>query len=156
MSQVGARPAPPILAGSTHPREGRILVVDDEMLNRTLLSVNLQESGYTVELAEDGQQALEMMRARPFDAVLLDLIMPRMDGYQVLAEMKQDAALRRLPVIVISSSDEIDSIVRCIEMGATDYLTKPFNRCCSTLGCEPHWPACTRNGWLHCVTSLPR
>jgi signal transduction histidine kinase len=107
--------------------KGRILVVDDEMLNRTLLSVNLQESGYTVEMAEDGQQALEMLRARPFDAVLLDLIMPRMDGYQVLAEMKQDTALRRVPVIVISSSDEIDSIVRCVEMGATDYLTKPFN-----------------------------
>ena len=59
--------------------------------------------------------------------VLLDLIMPKMDGYQVLAQMKDDDALRRIPVIVISSSDEIESIVRCIEMGATDYLTKPFN-----------------------------
>jgi signal transduction histidine kinase len=106
---------------------GRILVVDDESLNRILLSTSLQESGYAVETSEDGQQALEMLRARPFDAVLLDLIMPRMDGYQVLAEMKHDARLRRVPVIVISSSDEIDSIVRCIEMGATDYLTKPFD-----------------------------
>jgi signal transduction histidine kinase len=106
---------------------GRILVVDDEELNRILLSTNLLESGYTVETAEDGQQALQMLRAQPFDAVLLDLIMPRMDGYQVLAEMKQDAALRRTPVIVISSSDEMGSIVRCIEMGATDYLAKPFD-----------------------------
>ena len=105
----------------------RILVVDDESLNRILLSTNLQESGYAVETAEDGQQALAMLRARLFDAVLLDLIMPRMDGYQVLAEMKQDARLRRIPVIIISSSDEIDSIVRCIEMGATDYLAKPFD-----------------------------
>jgi signal transduction histidine kinase len=105
----------------------RILVVDDESLNRILLCTNLQESGYAVETAEDGQQALAMLRARPFDAVLLDLIMPRMDGYQVLAEMKQDARLRRIPVIIISSSDEIDSIVRCIEMGATDYLAKPFD-----------------------------
>jgi len=59
--------------------------------------------------------------------VLLDLVMPRMDGYQVLSRMKSDQALRRIPVIVISSSDDIDSMVRCIEMGATDYLTKPFN-----------------------------
>ena len=105
----------------------RILVVDDEWLNRVLLSTSLQEAGHVVETAEDGQQALEMLRARPFDAVLLDLIMPRMDGYRVLAEMKQDAVLRRVPVIVVSSSDEVDSIVRCIEMGATDYLTKPFD-----------------------------
>jgi signal transduction histidine kinase len=107
--------------------EGRILVVDDERLNRLLLSTNLQESGYVVETAEDGEQALRMLRAQPFDAVLLDLIMPRMDGYQVLAEMKRDAVLRRIPVIVISSMDQMDSIVRCIEMGATDYLTKPFD-----------------------------
>jgi signal transduction histidine kinase len=107
--------------------KGRILVVDDEMINRVLLSTNLGESGYIVETAEDGQQALEMLRAQPFDVVLLDLIMPRMDGYQMLAQMKDDAVLRRIPVIVISSSDEIESVVRCIEMGATDYLTKPFN-----------------------------
>ncbi len=107
--------------------KGRILVVDDEMVNRILLSTNLQESGYLVETAEDGQQALEMLRAQPFDVVLLDLIMPRMDGYQVLAQMKSDDALRRIPVIVISSTDEMESIVHCIEMGATDYLTKPFN-----------------------------
>jgi len=107
--------------------KGRILVVDDEELNRILLTTNLQESGYVVEAAEDGQQALQMLRAQPFDAVLLDLIMPWMDGYQVLAAMKQDAVLRRTPVIVISSTDEMDSIVRCIEMGATDYLAKPFD-----------------------------
>jgi signal transduction histidine kinase len=111
----------------TNAPNGRILVVDDEELNLILLSTNLQESGYTVETAEDGQQALQMLRAKPFDAVLLDLIMPHMDGYQVLAAMKQDAVLRRTPVIVISSADEMDSIVRCIEMGATDYLPKPFD-----------------------------
>ena len=105
----------------------RILVVDDEMLNRILLSTNLRESGYLVETAEDGQQALEMLATESFDVVLLDLIMPKMDGYQVLAQIKDDDALWRIPVIVISSSDDIESIVRCIEMGATDYLTKPFN-----------------------------
>ena len=107
--------------------QGRILVVDDERLNRILLSTNLQEAGYTVETAKDGDQALQMLRAQPFDAVLLDLIMPRTDGYQVLAEIKRDDALRRIPVMVISSMDQMDSIVRCIEMGATDYLTKPFD-----------------------------
>ena len=108
-------------------QKGRILVVDDEGLNRILLATNLQESGYAVDTAEDGQQALQLLHAQVFDAVLLDLIMPRMDGYQVLAEMKRDAGLRRTPVIVISSSDEMESIVRCIELGATDYLTKPFD-----------------------------
>jgi signal transduction histidine kinase len=110
-----------------HTGEARILVVDDEVVNRVLLTTNLEESGYLVETAEDGQQALEILSAQQFDVVLLDLIMPRMDGYQVLAQMKRDDVLRRIPVIVISSTDEMDSIVRCIEMGATDYLTKPFN-----------------------------
>jgi signal transduction histidine kinase len=107
--------------------KGRILVVDDEMLNRVLLSTNLEESGYVVETAEDGEQALEMLSAQPFEVVLLDLMMPKLDGYQVLAHMKSDDALRRIPVIVISSTDEMESVVRCIEMGATDYLPKPFN-----------------------------
>jgi signal transduction histidine kinase len=115
------------MSHETNTGKGRILVVDDEMLNRTLLSTNLQESGYTVETAEDGQQALQLLRIGEFDAVLLDLIMPTMDGYQVLAEMRSDALLRRIPVIVISSMDDMESIVRCIEMGATDYLAKPFN-----------------------------
>jgi signal transduction histidine kinase len=107
--------------------EARILVVDDELLNRIVLSTNLEEAGYIVETAEDGQQALGMLSTQPFDVVLLDLIMPRMDGYQVLAQIKNDDRLRRIPVIVISSMDEMESAVRCIEMGATDYLTKPFN-----------------------------
>jgi signal transduction histidine kinase len=107
--------------------KGRILVVDDEEINRILVSAILQESGYAAQTAEDGQRALQMLHAQPFDVVLLDLIMPRMDGFQVLAAMKQDTALRRMPVIVISSMDEMDSIVRCIEMGATDYLVKPFD-----------------------------
>lgn len=107
--------------------KGRILVVDDEMVNRVLLSTNLQESGYVVETAADGQQAWEMLGAQQFDVVLLDLIMPRVDGYEVLAQMRGDSVLRHIPVIVISSMDEIESVARCIEMGATDYLTKPFN-----------------------------
>jgi signal transduction histidine kinase len=107
--------------------QGNILVVDDNRLNRLKLSRSLEQQGHSVDVAEDGQQALEMLRTQWFDVVLLDLIMPGMGGYQVLEVIKGDAELRDLPVIVISALDEIDSVVRCIEMGAEDYLPKPFN-----------------------------
>ncbi len=106
---------------------GNILVVDDDMLNRIVLSTNLGEQGYTVATAENGRQALEMLASQSFDVVLLDLIMPEMDGYQVLEQMKRDNVQREIPVIVISALDEMESILRCIEMGATDYLPKPFD-----------------------------
>ena len=107
--------------------QGHILVVDDNRMNRIKLSRSLEQEGHTVELAEDGQGALEMLGARSFDVVLLDILMPGMDGYQVLERIKGDAELRDIPVIVISALDEVDSAVRCIEMGAEDYLPKPFN-----------------------------
>jgi two-component system cell cycle response regulator len=106
---------------------GRILVVDDNLMNRIVLSTSLKERGYDVAMAEDGSQALEMLASQAFDVVLLDLIMPGLDGFQVLEKMKADSAQRDIPVIVISALDEMDSILRCIEMGATDYLPKPFD-----------------------------
>jgi CheY-like chemotaxis protein len=106
---------------------GAMLVVDDELLNRILLATSLEEEGYAVETADDGQLALELLRERRFDVVLLDLLMPEMDGYQVLEQMKATPTLRHIPVIVISALDELESVVRCIEMGATDYLPKPFD-----------------------------
>ncbi len=106
---------------------GTMLVVDDEALNRTLLSVNLKEAGYMVETANNGRQALELLQTRPFDVILLDLLMPEMDGYQVLEKLKGHADLRHIPVIVISALDEMESVIRCIETGATDYLSKPFD-----------------------------
>ena len=106
---------------------GRILVVDDNRLNRLRLHHDLLQRGFTVGEAEDGRQALAAMRATQYDVVLLDILMPVMDGYETLAEMKRDPTLRDLPVIVISALDEIDSAARCIDMGAEDYLTKPFN-----------------------------
>ena len=106
---------------------GNILVVDDDLLNRIVLSTNLQEQGYEVATAEDGRQALDMLGREPFDVVLLDLIMPELDGFQVLEQMKRDSVQREIPVIVISALDEMESILRCIEMGATDYLPKPFD-----------------------------
>jgi signal transduction histidine kinase len=107
--------------------QGQILVVDDNRVNRIKLSISLEEQGHTVRLAEDGQQALDMLKAQPFDVVLLDIIMPGIDGYQVLERVKSDPQLRDIPVIVISALDEIDSAVRCIEIGAEDYLPKPVN-----------------------------
>lgn len=106
---------------------GHILVVDDNRLNRLKLSASLEQQGHTVALAEDGSQALQMLGQRTFDLVLLDIVMPGMDGYQVLEQMKANSELCNIPVIVVSALDELDSAVRCIEMGAEDYLTKPFN-----------------------------
>ncbi|NJP07257.1 MAG: response regulator [Chloroflexaceae bacterium] len=106
---------------------GYILVVDDNRLNRIKLSRSLEQQGHRVALAENGLQTLEMVRAEAFDLVLLDIMMPEMDGYEVLARMKRDSALRDIPVIVISALDELESAVRCIEMGAEDYLPKPFD-----------------------------
>jgi adenylate cyclase len=102
-------------------------VVDDNEVNRDLLARRLKRQGYVVGMAADGFQALEMIRAKPFDLVLLDIMMPQINGYQVLENLKMDESLRHIPVIMISAVDDIDSIVRCIEMGAEDYLSKPFN-----------------------------
>ena len=108
-------------------KTGHILVVDDNRMNRLKLSHVLQQQGHSVEQAENGQQALAMLHAAAFDVVLLDIMMPEMDGHEVLARMKADKHLREIPVIVISAVDEVDSAVRCIEMGAEDYIPKPFN-----------------------------
>ncbi|HUF38754.1 MAG TPA: response regulator [Anaerolineales bacterium] len=107
---------------------GHILVVDDNKLNRMLLFRMLGDLGHRVTEAADGIEALDLLQApetRPVDVVLLDILMPELDGYGLLEEIKQDARLRHIPVIMISALDEIDSVVRCIEIGATDYLTKP-------------------------------
>lgn len=112
---------------SEEPRaDGRLLVVDDNEANRDMLSRRLQHMGYTVATAGGGRQALDMLRSAPFDILLLDILMPEMDGYQVLEEIKADTALSHLPVIVLSASDDVASIVRCVEMGAEDHLSKPF------------------------------
>ncbi len=110
--------------------QGRILVVDDTLLNRRVLARALETQGYEVATAENGRQALELLQSREgpsFDVVLLDILMPEMDGYEALARIKADIQLRHVPVIMISAVDELDSVIRCVEMGATDYLPKPFN-----------------------------
>jgi adenylate cyclase len=115
------------MARNTAVEKGRLLVVDDNKVNRLLLGRGLEQQGHTIAFAENGRQALEMLRAQPFDLVVLDVLMPELDGYQVLDQLTSDPNLRNLPVIMISALDEIDSVVKCIEMGAEDYLTKPIN-----------------------------
>ncbi|MEN9937777.1 MAG: hypothetical protein RLZZ387_4356 [Chloroflexota bacterium] len=107
--------------------QGRLLVVDDNAMNRDMLSRRLERLGYQVASAGGGRAALELLRRHPFDLALLDIMMPDMDGYQVLQALQADDELRHLPVIVLSALDEIESVVRCIEMGAQDYLPKPFD-----------------------------
>ncbi len=105
-----------------------ILVVDDNKENRDLLARRLQQQNYGVEMAENGLEALARLRSQSFDLVLLDIMMPEIDGYEVLQQLKADESLRHIPVIMVSAVDELSSVVRCIEMGAQDYLLKP---------CEP-------------------
>ncbi len=113
---------------SAGPTVGRILVVDDNPVDRALLVRFLGSEGHDPIDTDSGERALELLRdgARGVDLVLLDLLMPGMDGFATLAAIKSDEALMHLPVIVISGLDELDSAVRCIEMGAADYLLRPF------------------------------
>lgn len=110
------------------PDQGHVLIVDDNEMNRDLLARRVQKQGHKTTLAVNGRQALELMQQQPFDLVLLDIMMPEMNGFQVLEHLKADSRLRHIPVIVISALDDIDSIVKCIELGAEDYLSKPFNK----------------------------
>ena len=105
----------------------RLLVVDDNKVNRLLLTRALDLQGHSVASAENGRIGLEMLRRDAFDLMLLDIEMPEMDGFQVMEELHRDPQLRDLPVIVTSSLEGIDSIVRCIALGAVDYLSKPVN-----------------------------
>jgi class 3 adenylate cyclase/CheY-like chemotaxis protein len=105
---------------------GSLLVVDDDPGNRDMLARRLTRLGHQITLAENGREALEILRRTPFDLMLLDIQMPELNGYQVLEVMKADPALRDVPVIVLSASDETERVAHCIQMGAEDYLPKPF------------------------------
>ena len=105
-----------------------LLIVDDNEDNRYTLTRRLIREGYhNLTAAKSGREALEYLQAKPFDLVLLDVMMPDMNGYEVLGYVKADAALSDVPIIMISALDEKDSVIRCIELGAEDYLNKPFN-----------------------------
>jgi len=126
-------PAPPVIQPGapnvTEARDepGRVLVVDDSRINRRLLTDALCDLGHYVRAAEHGKRALELLGEEQFDVVLLDLLMPVLDGYATLAAIKSDPSLSHLPVIMISAVHQLESVVRCIDLGATDYLPKPFS-----------------------------
>ena len=117
----------PRSANASRLSGGHLLIADDDAANRDMLSRRLQRQGYTLTLASSGLEALRLMRSQKFDLILLDMIMPGLDGYQVLTRMKADAALAHVPVVIMSSLDQDNSVARCIEAGAEDYITKPFN-----------------------------
>lgn len=124
--------------------QGVILVVDDNDMNRDLLRRRLQRQGHVIVMVEDGQSALDILKTQSFDLILLDIMMPGMNGYQVLEHLKADSTLKHIPVIMISALDDIESVVRCIELGAEDYLFKPFN---PTL-LKARINACLEKKWL--------
>jgi class 3 adenylate cyclase len=105
----------------------RLLLVEDNKVNRLLLARSVELLGHRVRTAENGRLALDLMQQEAFDLVLLDIAMPEMDGFQVLEQMLADLRLRELPVIVTSALEGLSNVVRCIELGADDYLTKPVN-----------------------------
>jgi sigma-B regulation protein RsbU (phosphoserine phosphatase) len=109
-------------------QKGAILVVDDDQLNRMVMGKYLENEGHQVFFAINGVDALKKLANQTFDMLLLDIEMPEMDGYEVLEHMLGDSILRDIPVIVTSAIEQIDSVVRCIEMGAEDYLPKPVDR----------------------------
>lgn len=162
-----------------------ILVVDDIEMNRDVLVQRLRALGYeNVATAEDGRQALALIEARPFDLVLLDVMMPVMNGYEVLERLRDAGRLAELPVVVVSALTEVDSIVRCLQTGAEDYLTKPINtptrptssgvtgsrrcRCraaaCPSAStrtrctgrCRSRWPRATRSSPTRTASTRPR
>ena len=106
------------------PKPSNILVVDDVSIARDALAGRVAKQGHSVVKAADGLEALEALASGSFDLVLLDLVMPNMDGYEVLERMKADQALRDIPVIIITGVEEMDSVIRCIEAGADDYMLK--------------------------------
>ena len=109
-------------------RTPNILVVDDVAENRDLLLRRLQRLGFTaIDQAQNGIEALAAIGAKPYDLVLLDIMMPELDGFGVLEALKRDGRINELPVVVISALSEIEPVVRCIELGAEDFLFKPFN-----------------------------
>ncbi len=106
----------------------RLLIVDDNKVNRLLMSRGVELLGYHATLAENGRIAMERLQDQVFDLLLLDIEMPEMDGFEVLEAIKRDPRLRDMPVIVTSSVEGVENIVRCIELGAEDYLPKPVNK----------------------------
>jgi CheY-like chemotaxis protein len=119
--------SPPADPAASAAARGAVLVVDDVEANRDLLSQRVTREGYWVATAASGREALERMAVETFDLVLLDIMMPEMDGFEVLRRMAADGRLRKVAVIVVSALSDVESLAKCIELGADDYLRKPFD-----------------------------
>jgi CheY-like chemotaxis protein len=104
-----------------------VLIVDDNEMNRDTLARRLRQQGCGYDMAVNGREAINMIEPRKYDLVLLDIMMPEVDGYTVLSHLKADPNLRDLPVIMISAVEEMESVMKCMELGADDYLTKPLD-----------------------------
>ena len=105
----------------------QVLIVDDNETNRDMLARRLRRRDFNLSMAIDGREALSMIQANLYDLILLDIMMPEIDGFAVLKYLKEDSRLRNIPVIMISAIEEMDSVMKCMEIGADDYLTKPFD-----------------------------
>lgn len=126
-----------------------VLIVDDDEMNRDTLARRLRQQGCTYEMAENGAEAIAMIKPHKYDLILLDIMMPEVDGYSVLSHLKNDPELKNLPVIMISAVEEMESVMKCMELGADDYLTKPLDpnllkaavaRCLRSKGAIPPEP----------------
>jgi len=142
----------------THHAPARLLVADDNKVNRLLLTRSLELQGHTVASAPNGRVALEMLRDGAFDLLLLDMEMPEMNGFEVLEQLAADGGLRDLPVIVTSSLEGLGNVVRCIELGAEDYLAKPVNAVLlkARIGASLEKKRCATSRRSWCGASRPR
>lgn len=110
------------------PITGRILIADDNQQNRELLDAYLSEDGHEIDMAADGEETLRKVREMLPDLVLLDIMMPRLSGYEVCQRMRQDEAVRNIPVLMVTALREMGDIEKAVAAGADDFLTKPVNR----------------------------
>lgn len=104
-----------------------LLVVDDNEMNRDVLSRRLEKAGYEVIAVEDGKKALNVLENHKFDLVLLDIMMPEMDGFATLEAIRGKQETKELPVVMLTSVNELDDVKRCIGLGANDYVLKPYD-----------------------------
>ena len=116
------------MTGSEEPITGRILIADDNQQNRELLDAYLAEDGHDIEMAADGEETLQKVRQSPPDLILLDIMMPRVSGYEVCQRIRQDATTQNIPVLMVTALRESGDIEKAVAAGADDFLTKPVNR----------------------------
>jgi CheY-like chemotaxis protein len=107
--------------------QARLLIVDDAGVSRSVLGMMLGRMGFATDFAKDGAEALSQLAAAAFDLILLDVRMPGMDGFEVLERLKADPLLKEIPVVMISGLDDMPSIVRCVKLGAEDFVFKPYD-----------------------------